>query len=249
MAERTAAPNKRDHWPGGEMEPAKTFPIETRQPASTTEAAADPPVVVPHDGTVAPAIVDAPAFSDTVRELVSSDLYRYAGNCSRTSLLKHLLFNRSFKYSFWFRLCRSSSFPLRTLARIFHRHLSNRYGIQIPASTKIGPGLFIGHHMGLVVNHTTTIGWNCNLGQFTTIGSNHEHAARIGNNVYIGPGVCVVEDVVIGDNATIGAGSVVVRNVPQNATVAGNPARVVSTKHPGRYVCNRWPSDRHVPLS
>ncbi|HEU4773620.1 MAG TPA: serine O-acetyltransferase [Lysobacter sp.] len=217
------------------------MPTGHQHPASTETAAANPGSAAPLDAAGAPAVGNEPAPGDDIRGLIRSDLYRYAGDCSRSSLTRHLLFNRSFKYSFWLRLCRSPSFPVRMLARVMHRHLSNRYGIQIPPSTRIGPGLFIGHHMGLVINHTATIGWNCNLGQFTTIGSNHEHAARIGNNVYIGPGVCVVEDVVIGDNATVGAGAVVVKDVPENSTVAGNPAKVVSTRHPGRYVCNRWP--------
>jgi serine O-acetyltransferase len=121
-----------------------------------------------------------------------------------------------------------------------HRRLSNAYDIQIPVRTRIGYGLYLGHHMSVVVSPSAVIGDNCNLSQFTTIGSNHENAAKIGNNVYIGPGVSLVEDVVIGDNATIGAGSVVVKDVPANATVAGNPAKVISHKEPGRYIRNPW---------
>jgi len=94
--------------------------------------------------------------------------------------------------------------------------------------------------MSLVINETTVIGNNVNLSQFTTIGSNHGKAATIGDNVYIGPGVCIVEDVVIGNNACIGAGSVVVKDVPENATVAGVPAKVISYKSPGRYIGNRY---------
>lgn len=53
--------------------------------------------------------------------------------------------------------------------------------------------------------------------------------------MYISDLMCVVEDVIIGDNATIGAGSVVVHDVPENATVAGVPARVLNYNDPGRY--------------
>jgi len=178
-----------------------------------------------------------------VRELIHSDLYRYTGQTTGKAMLRELLRNRSFRYSFWLRLCGSANTPLRWLAIAVHRLLSNAYGIQIPRRTRIGHGLYIGHHMCIVVSETAVIGNNCNLSQFTTIGSNKGRAATIGDNVYIGPGVCVVEDVTIGSNATIGAGSVVVRDVPANTTAAGNPARVVSTREPGRFVTRRWQPD------
>ena len=68
------------------------------------------------------------------------------------------------------------------------------------------------------------------------------NAATIGNNVYIGPSVCIVENVHIGDNATVGAGSVVVKDIPENSTAAGNPAKVISMKTPGRFIWRRWES-------
>lgn len=91
-----------------------------------------------------------------------------------------------------------------------------------------------------MINPTAVIGDNCNLSQYTTIGSNEGKAAIIGDNVYIGPNVCLVEDVVIGNNVTIGAGSVVTKDIPDNATAAGNYARVINYNKPGRYVTNRW---------
>lgn len=105
---------------------------------------------------------------------------------------------------------------------------------------KCGYGLYIGHGGPIVVNHTATIGNNCNLSQFTTIGSNHGKAATIGDNVYIGPNCCIVEDVVIGNNVTIGAGSVVTKDIPDNATAVGNYAKVINFNDPGRYIKNRW---------
>lgn len=76
--------------------------------------------------------------------------------------------------------------------------------------------------------------------QFTTIGSNNNHTAVIGDNVYIGFNVCVVEDVHIGNNVTIGAGSVVTKDIPDNATAAGNYAKVLNYNNPGRFVTRRW---------
>jgi len=173
-------------------------------------------------------------------EYIKSDLVRYAKYYSLTNVCKYYCLNRSFKYLFWFRLTSSQNSVLRTLASLCHRRLSHRYGIQIPRGTQIGYGLYIGHHMCVVIHPTTKIGNNCNVSQFTTIGSNVGQAATIGDNVYIGPNVCIVEDVAIGDNASIGAGSVVVKDVPDNATVVGVPATVISYKMPGRYVANRY---------
>lgn len=116
----------------------------------------------------------------------------------------------------------------------------NRKRIQIPRKTKIGGGLYIGHNGPVVVNPSAEIGCNCNLSQFVTIGSNQGKAARIGNNVYVGPSVCIVEDVTIGDNVTIGAGSIVTKDLPLNATAAGNYAKVLNYRNPGRFIRNKW---------
>lgn len=135
---------------------------------------------------------------------------------------------------FWFRLSKKTN-----LARLVHRFLSIKYGIQIPLGTEIGGGFYIGHAVGIIVNKTAKIGRNVNISQFTTIGSNNGKAAEIGDGVYIGPGVCIVEDVKIGTNASIGAGSIVVKDIPCNATAAGNPARVLNFNNPGRFIKNR----------
>lgn len=174
-------------------------------------------------------------------ELIKSDYWRYMG--VETSFFKMLLYtrcNHCFAYSFWLRIAASETGLISKLARKKLNRLSIKYGLQIPPETLIGCGLYIGHGIGIVVNSTTQIGCNCNLSQFTTIGSNEGHAAIIGNNVYIGPSVCIVENVKIGNNVTIGAGAVVVKDVPDDATVAGVPAKVVSYKIPGRYIGKRW---------
>jgi serine O-acetyltransferase len=172
---------------------------------------------------------------------IQSDLYRYTGKVSLYLFLKHLARNKSFKYSFWLRLARHQNWLVRTIAKFFHRHLSGKYLLEIPVSTDIGYGLYIGHHMCVVINETAKIGNNVNLSQFTTIGSNEGNAAVIGDNVYIGPSVCLVENVQIGNDVTIGAGSVVTRDIPPQATVAGVPAKVLNFNNAGRYVQNRWP--------
>lgn len=70
-------------------------------------------------------------------------------------------------------------------------------GIDIPPRVVIGNGLYLGHAQSIVINPACVIGDNCNISQFVSIGSNHVKTATIGNNVYIGPNVCIVEDVTI----------------------------------------------------
>ena len=137
-----------------------------------------------------------------------------------------------------FRLCEAKG-VWKILGNILWYTNRNKQFIQIPKHTKIGYGLYIGHNGPVIVNSTAEIGNNCNLSQFTTIGS-HTKGATIGNNVYIGPGVSVVGPVRIGDNVTIGAGSIVTKDIPENATAVGNYAKVINFNNPGRFVNNRW---------
>lgn len=169
---------------------------------------------------------------------IKSDYYRYYGKYD--ALLKIIIkaifgTNHCFRYLFWLRL---SAHVHVGAIRYFHHRYSIKYNIQIPSKTRIGYGFYIGHGVGIVINGDTTIGNNVNISQFLTIGTNHRTPAVIGDNVYIGPGVCIVEDVNIGSNVTIGAGSVVTRDIPCDTTAAGVPAKVIGKNHP-EYIQNK----------
>ena len=82
------------------------------------------------------------------------------------------------------------------------------------------------------------MGNNVNISQFLNIGSNKKQYVTIGDNVYVGPHVCITDGVTIGDNATIGAGAVVTKPVPRNATAMGIPAKVTTYENPGRFILN-----------
>lgn len=173
-------------------------------------------------------------------ELIRSDYYRYKGR--RNSLLHMWLYSlvtSHFGFSFWFRLSSYKGW-LYPITRFMHRMYFLRYGLQITPETKVGYGLYLSHGFGIIVNPTAIIGNNCNLSQFSTIGGHSDTCAIIGDNVYIGPSVCVVNHVIIGSNSTIGAGAVVTKDVPENSTVAGVPAKVLSYDKSGCYVNNRW---------
>lgn len=147
--------------------------------------------------------------------------------------------NFCFSFSFWLRLCKVGGL-IELIARVKRSRMERKYGLQIHWKTKIGYGFYIGHGVGAVINAGTTIGNNCNISQYLSIGTNTKHYAIIGDNVYIGPHVSIVEGVHIGNNVTIGAGAVVTKDVPDNATVAGVPAKIISYKKPGRFIGNRW---------
>ena len=105
-------------------------------------------------------------------------------------------------------------------------------GIEIHPGATIGQGVFIDHGMGVVVGETAEIGDGCTIYQGVTLGGTSlSHGKRhptLGRNVTVGVNAAVLGAIVVGDHAKIGGGSVVVRDVPPNATVVGIPAHVVA---------------------
>lgn len=129
------------------------------------------------------------------------------------------------------------------IARIVSQFSRWITGIEIHPGATIGEGLFIDHGMGVVIGETCEIGNNVVIYQGVTLGgTGKEHGKRhptIGNNVLIGSGVKVLGPFKVGDNAKIGAGSVVLNEIPPNCTAVGIPARAIKRGED----CNNYPSD------
>ena len=119
-------------------------------------------------------------------------------------------------------------------ARLISQRAVRRTGIEIHPGAQIGKGLFIDHGNGVIIGETTIIGDNCTLYQGVTLGGTGKEQGKrhptLGNNVMVSAGAKVLGSFKIGDNSKIGAGSVVLEEVPPNSTVVGVPGRVVKRK-------------------
>lgn len=117
-----------------------------------------------------------------------------------------------------------------TLARLVSHVSRFVTGIEIHPAARIGRGCFIDHGMGIVIGETAEIGDNVSLLQGVTLGGTSTKREKrhptLGNNVTVGAGAKIIGAFRIGDGSRIGAGSVVVREVPPNSVVVGVPGRV-----------------------
>ena len=127
-------------------------------------------------------------------------------------------------------------YNLKFLARLIMHFARIFTGIEIHPAAKIGSNFFMDHGLGIVIGETTEIGENVTIYQGVTLGGimpsvesdlqrNQKRHPTVGNNVIIGSGAQILGAINIGDDARIGANSVVSRDVPANVTVAGVPAR------------------------
>ncbi len=164
---------------------------------------------------------------------IQKDLYRAAGNVSMRVFLGRFMSDPGFKFLCAYRLCqkhkRASLFGF--FSYLFFRRYTHKYGIQIPLTVKIGPGMHIPHFGGIVVNSRATIGKNCTLMQNVTIGNTkggkNPGTPVIGDNAYIGPGAAVVGNIQIGDNVLIAPNAFVNIDIPSDSLVIGNPVKVI----------------------
>jgi serine O-acetyltransferase len=133
-----------------------------------------------------------------------------------------LVFHRT-AHAMWRRGWKISARLLSHVSRFFT-------GIEIHPAAKLGSGLFIDHGMGVVIGETAEVGENVTLLQGVTLGGTslkrEKRHPTLGDNVVVGAGAKIIGGFKIGDGSRIGAGSVVVREVPTNSVVVGVPGRV-----------------------
>lgn len=187
-------------------------------------------------------VIPVPESYRDCLELINSDRFRISGRKSNSFRIVIGIIAHPFRSVLsWFRLAQYNNGCFYWLFRRIYNSLCARRNIYMPPEIRMGYGLMIGHNMSIVINEHTVIGNNINISQFVNIGTNHDSPAIIADNVYIGPNVSIVENVCIESNVTIGAGSVVTRNLPAYCTAAGVPARCLNFNNPARYINNRYP--------
>ncbi len=117
------------------------------------------------------------------------------------------------------------------LARLLSQLARFFTGIEIHPGAKIGKGLFIDHGMGVVIGETAEVGDNVTIYHGVTLGGTGKDKGKrhptVKDNVIIGAGAKVLGPIIIGNNVKIGANSVVLKDVPDNATAVGIPAKLI----------------------
>jgi serine O-acetyltransferase len=130
-------------------------------------------------------------------------------------------------------------------------------GIEIHPGASVGRGVMIDHGMGVVIGETAVVGDDCSLFQGVTLGGTGKQGGKrhptLGSRVVVGVGASILGDIFIGDGARIGAGSVVLKDVPPGATAVGIPGRVVTRRaaadSAGRRVVQMPDPDRDTMLA
>ena len=116
-------------------------------------------------------------------------------------------------------------------ARLISQRAARKTGIEIHPGAQIGKGFFIDHGSGVIIGETTIIGDNVTLYQGVTLGGTGKETGKrhptLRDNVMVSAGAKVLGSFTIGENSKIGAGSVVLKEVPPNCTVVGVPGRIV----------------------
>ena len=175
-----------------------------------------------------------------MKEIIKADLFRYGGI---TNVFKGKR-NPGFHYMYFLR--KASKYKTMSIIGLYYRfivkRLSYKYGFQIPISTSIGEGFYIGHFGTIVINKDTIIGKNCNIAHLVTIGQanrgKNKGCPTIGDNVWIGTGTVIAGKITIGDNVLIAPNSFVNFDIPSKSLVIGNPAKIIAKEDPTKGYIN-----------
>lgn len=166
-----------------------------------------------------------------LKRLLKQDKDRWGNQ----STIRLSFFHPEFRLVRWKRYCEyfhSNKYmrPLYYITRWKYHMCCRKCGCDIPSKVKLGGGFQLLHAWGIVINSNTVIGQNCTIVTGTLIGKTNSGIPIIGDNVYIGGHSVIVGGIRIGDHATIGAGAIVVNDVPDNAVMICDKAHNIAKR-------------------
>ena len=187
-----------------------------------------------------------------LRQTLRADVFRYRGSVDRRAFVDAWLRDPGFRFTWYLRKVAFYSRHKAGLGlfgylynRLLLNHYRFRYGFDISPTTTIGPGFYIGHFGGIVINPETVVGANVNINKGVTIGATSRGARKgcptIQDRVWVGSNATIVGKVTIGADALIAPGAYVNFDVPEHGLVIGNPGKIVSQAGSAGYINNILP--------
>jgi putative colanic acid biosynthesis acetyltransferase WcaB len=167
---------------------------------------------------------------------IAADWRRNSNHKSRLILLLFRLAQRAHRFRRTHRFAGWLAYPYLVFYRVVVEY---QMAIELGGATQVGPGLQLAHPTGIVISGDAVLGANVRLRQNVTIGNVVDDqgvtsgSAIVEDDVDFGAGAIVLGEVRIGRAAVIGAGSVVTKDVPDYAVVAGVPAKILRIRQPG----------------
>jgi serine O-acetyltransferase len=181
-----------------------------------------------------------------LRQTIRADLFRYDQASGAAGFLRAFTGEPGFRLTTLMRVTRFlRQQPLTRwgpyhLSQFWLGRLSRKLGVFVDFTTEIGPGLYLGHPAGIVINRRCRIGANCNIAQHVTLGlkSRDPRAGcpELGDRVYVGPGAVIIGAIRVGHDTAVGANAVVTHDAPDHAVVAGVPAKIISMRGSEGYI-------------
>lgn len=181
---------------------------------------------------------NGPSSFRELRQYVRYDL-RYISKGPFRDFLSRYFYEAGFRYVFWLRITRyfflkgkKTLIPF-FLSRMVLKHYGYKYSFDISYRAQIGPRLTIPHFGYIIVTSNTLLGKGCTLRPGVVFGKKltaETQGAQVGDYVNIGVGAKIIGAVHIGSNVTIGANSVVTKDIPSDCIIAGAPAKVIRYK-------------------
>ncbi|MGA2231323.1 MAG: serine acetyltransferase [Tepidisphaeraceae bacterium] len=173
-----------------------------------------------------------PGLFSTIRsDLRRKALWCYESDSTKT-ILKVLMTDGTAAMIVYRLMQWSGKLHLSPLEMFFNKFNALFSNCIIGRGADFGPGFVLIHATGVVINGRVKAGSNVSIEHQVTIGAEERKSPVIGNDVFIGAGAKIVGNITIGDGARIGVNAGVMYDVPPFATAAGNPARIVSLRHP-----------------